>query len=287
MVFQQYAMYPHLNVYNNMAFGLRMRRVSKAEIDRRVRDAARQLGIEDLLERRPAALSGGQRQRVALGRAVVRQPQVFLFDEPLSNLDTQLRVSMRNELVNLQRRLKTTMIHVTHDQIEAMTMGGRMAVMNRGRILQTGRPEEVYDRPSNRFVAEFIGSPPMNLLDGTIEMIDGAVCASVSGFAVAFSAAEGKTLAPWIGKPATLGFRPENVETVAGRETDLVRIPAEVVSTQALGVDTLIKLRHGGCEFTASQRARTDLRPGECIDVFIAPAKCHVFDAGDGDAILW
>src|ERR671915_1449849 len=167
MVFQNYALYPHMDVYKNMAFGLKLRRTPKLEIDRRVREAARILGIEDLLDRKPRQLSGGQRQRVAVGRAIVRHPQVFLFDEPLSNLDAKLRVQTRREISKLHRQLGATMVYVTHDQVEAMTMGDRIVVMNDGRVQQIDTPLNLYDRPRNRFVAGFIGSPAMNFLDGT------------------------------------------------------------------------------------------------------------------------
>ncbi|NLY90511.1 MAG: sn-glycerol-3-phosphate ABC transporter ATP-binding protein UgpC, partial [Firmicutes bacterium] len=173
MVFQNYALYPHMDVYNNMAFGLKLRKFPKAEIDRRVKEAAKILGIENLLDRKPKALSGGQRQRVALGRAIVREPKVFLMDEPLSNLDAKLRVQMRTELQKLHNRLKTTIIYVTHDQIEAMTMGDRIVVMKDGVIQQVGRPLDIYDNPNNVFVAGFIGTPPMNFLEGVLRQENG------------------------------------------------------------------------------------------------------------------
>jgi multiple sugar transport system ATP-binding protein len=175
MVFQNYALYPHMTVYKNMAFGLRLRRFPKAEIDRRVREAAKILGIEELMDRKPRALSGGQRQRVAVGRAIVRQPQAFLFDEPLSNLDAKLRVEMRAELKRLHHRLKTTVIYVTHDQAEAMTLGDRVVVMNAGRVQQVAPPLVVYDFPVNRFVAGFLGTPAMNFIPGRLVAQDGAV----------------------------------------------------------------------------------------------------------------
>src|SRR5919197_2471158 len=181
MVFQNYALYPHMNVYKNMAFGLKLRRTPKPEIDRRVREAARILGIEDLLDRKPRQLSGGQRQRVAVGRAIVRQPEVFLFDETLSNLDAKLRVQMRAELIKLHERLDATMIYVTHDQVEAMTMGDRIVVMRNGFIQQVGPPMEVYNQPQNQFVAGFIGSPPMNFLEARLVADDGGLAVDFQG----------------------------------------------------------------------------------------------------------
>src|SRR6266545_251466 len=181
MVFQNYALYPHMNVYKNMAFGLKLRRTPKPEIDRRVREASRILGIEELLDRKPRQLSGGQRQRVAVGRAIVRQPEVFLFDEPLSNLDAKLRVNMRAELIKLHERLDATMIYVTHDQVEAMTMGDRIVVMRNGFSQQVGPPMEVYNQPQNQFVAGFIGSPPMNFFDARLVADNGGVTVGLQG----------------------------------------------------------------------------------------------------------
>ena len=209
MVFQNYALYPHMSVYENMAFGLRIRKIDKAEIDRRVNEAAKILDIEKLLDRRPKALSGGQRQRVAVGRAIVRNPKVFLFDEPLSNLDAKLRVQMRAEISDLHNRLKATMIYVTHDQVEAMTMGDKIVVMKDGKIQQIGSPLFLYNHPVNRFVAGFIGSPPMNFINVKVVEKDGALYVDEGSFSVKVDNAHVKHLKPYVGKEIVFGIRPE------------------------------------------------------------------------------
>ena len=211
MVFQNYALYPHMTVYKNMAFGLKLRRYPKDEIDKRVHDAARILGIENLMDRKPKALSGGQRQRVAVGRAIVRQPQAFLFDEPLSNLDAKLRVEMRAELKRLHHRLQTTVIYVTHDQAEAMTLGDRVVVMNEGLIQQVAPPLEVYDYPVNRFVAGFLGTPAMNFVPGALVQQDGAVYFVMGQAKVRLPQEVGRRVAKHLGKKVTLGVRPEDI----------------------------------------------------------------------------
>src|SRR5438552_5601014 len=209
MVFQNYALYPHMSVYDNMAFGLRMRKFERPEIDRRVRHAADVLGIQPLLERRPRQLSGGQRQRVALGRAIVRNPRVFLFDEPLSNLDAALRVQMRVELTRLHDRLETTAIYVTHDQVEAMTLGDRVVVMKDGLVQQVGAPLALYERPANRFVAGFIGSPAMNFIPVPIQGSDSSLTAQGTGIRLAIPPVNASQLGPYKGQRVTLGIRPE------------------------------------------------------------------------------
>src|SRR5580658_3960244 len=220
MVFQNYALYPHMSVYDNMAFGLKMRRFDKSEIAKRVQDAADILGIGQLLKRKPRQLSGGQRQRVALGRAIVRHPQVFLFDEPLSNLDAKLRVQMRVELKKLHERLGTTAIYVTHDQVEAMTLGDRVVVMRDGRVQQVGDPMELYNEPANRFVAGFIGSPAMNFVEVRITGESGAVWAEAEGMRLKVPAPLQASLAAYAGKPATLGIRPEDLHIAGGGDPD-------------------------------------------------------------------
>src|SRR3989441_3263639 len=210
MVFQNYALYPHMSVYDNMAFGLRMRKFGREEIERRVRQAAEILGIQELLARRPRQLSGGQRQRVALGRAIVRNPRVFLFDEPLSNLDAALRVQMRVELKRLHDRLETTAIYVTHDQVEAMTLGDRVVVMKDGWIQQVGEPLELYGKPANKFVAGFIGSPAMNFAEATVAEENGAVMVTNPGIRVRVPPAKAEALRQYVGKRGTLGIRPED-----------------------------------------------------------------------------
>jgi multiple sugar transport system ATP-binding protein len=214
MVFQNYALYPHMSVYENMAFGLRIRKIDKAEIDRRVNEAAKILDIEKLLDRRPKALSGGQRQRVAVGRAIVRNPKVFLFDEPLSNLDAKLRVQMRAEISDLHNRLKATMIYVTHDQVEAMTMGDKIVVMKDGKIQQIGSPLFLYNHPVNRFVAGFIGSPPMNFINVKVVEKDGGLYVDEGSFSVKIDNAHVKQLKAYVGKEIVFGIRPEDLMAV-------------------------------------------------------------------------
>ncbi|MBL9001886.1 MAG: sn-glycerol-3-phosphate ABC transporter ATP-binding protein UgpC [Phycisphaerae bacterium] len=223
MVFQNYALYPHMTVYKNMAFALTLRKVPKPEIERRVREAARTLGIEELLDRKPKALSGGQRQRVAVGRAIVREPKAFLFDEPLSNLDAKLRVTTRAELKALHQRLKTTTIYVTHDQEEAMTLGDRIVVMSKGLIQQSGPPLDVYRRPANRFVAGFVGTPPMNFLDGRLEstggglsFIEGSSDPRGTPYTLSIPATRSAALAPFTGKNIVLGLRPQMLREHSG-----------------------------------------------------------------------
>src|SRR5216117_1156162 len=218
MVFQNYALYPHMSVYDNMAFGLRMRKFETEEIERRVNQAAEILGIQGLLERRPRQLSGGQRQRVALGRAIVRNPRVFLFDEPLSNLDAALRVQMRVELKRLHERLETTAIYVTHDQVEAMTLGDRVVVMKDGWVQQVGEPLELYGRPANRFVAGFIGSPAMNFVDVGIQGSDSSLTAQTQGLRVKVPPAHASRLMAYKGQQVTLGVRPEDLHPATGSD---------------------------------------------------------------------
>src|SRR5437588_5004637 len=219
MVFQNYALYPHMTVYDNMAFGLKMRKFPKPEIQKRVKDAAEILGIQDLLKRKPRQLSGGQRQRVAVGRAIVRHPQVFLFDEPLSNLDAKLRVQMRVELKRLHDRLETTAIYVTHDQVEAMTLGDRVVVMKGGWIQQVGEPLELYNTPVNRFVAGFIGSPSMNFADGVVNEEGGALTVSNPGLRIPVSPARAERLRPYKGQSVTIGVRPEDLRICTDART--------------------------------------------------------------------
>src|SRR5499427_4757914 len=218
MVFQNYALYPHMSVYDNMAFGLKMRKFDRADIARRVQEAAEILGIQELLKRKPRQLSGGQRQRVALGRAIVRHPQVFLFDEPLSNLDAKLRVQMRVELKKLHDRLGTTAIYVTHDQVEAMTLGDRVVVMKDGFVQQVGEPLELYNEPANRFVAGFLGSPAMNFATVKLRQDNGAIWAGNTGLAIDVPADIGARLAPYADRDVILGVRPEDLEVANGSD---------------------------------------------------------------------
>ena len=251
MVFQHFTLYPHLNVFQNLAFGLKLRRLPRPQIESRVREAAAMLGIGDLLQRRPAELSGGERQRVALGRSVVRDPQVLLLDEPLSNLDARWRETLQRDLVRLQQQLGTTTIHVTHDQLEAMMMGQRIAVMNAGRIEQIGSPQDVYHTPVNRFVAEFIGSPPMNFLIGRLQIVDGTPTIQCPPIRLALPRQRWPALNSWSGRELTLGLRPEDVRTVRSSGGSCEPLRAQVVRCQAQGADSILQLRCGVHELSA------------------------------------
>ena len=274
MVFQNYALYPHFSVYDNMAYGLRNRGTPKDEIESRVKEAARILAIEGLLERRPRQLSGGQRQRVAMGRAIVRKPQVFLFDEPLSNLDAKLRVQMRVEIKKLQRALGVTSIYVTHDQVEAMTMADKLVVMNAGEVEQIGVPAEVYRRPASRFVATFIGSPPMNLVPATVDG-PGIV-------ALAETVLEARDLDQEVpaGTAVEVGYRPEDVEIVS--EGEAGSLPFAVDFVEELGATQLFHGTVAGKPFV--MQAATGEVPAEAKTLWIsvAPERVHVFDAATG-----
>ena len=286
MVFQSYALYPHMTVAENLAFGLRRRRVEKAEIERRVKDAAQILGLSQLLERKPHALSGGQRQRVALGRAMVREPMVFLFDEPLSNLDAALRVNTRNELIRQHHRLASTMIYVTHDQVEAMTMGSRICVMNGGKVAQIGAPLDVYWQPADTFVARFLGAPPMNLFTLPVAANGaGFEGAAVSGRLTRWREA---TLAPFAGREAILGVRAEdlylNAAAVSGDPGGSVR--GRVFAVEPLGAETLLAIEtEGGTECTARLPRDVAARVGETVALHFAASAAYLFDKATGKAV--
>ena len=288
MVFQSYALYPHMTVYDNLAFGLKRREVEPAEVARRVRAAAGKLGLTEFLKRKPHALSGGQRQRVALGRAIVRDPKVFLFDEPLSNLDAALRVTTRNELIRQQREIGTTSIYVTHDQVEAMTMGHRICIMNQGRVVQVGEPLEVYRHPADTFVARFLGNPPMNLLPGKLELSDGWPVARFAGAAVPLRR-EAASLASYAGRDVTIGIRPEDVyeSTPLGSPEFFVRLPARLVAVEPLGAETLLvlSLDDSGDELVARVGRDTALRSGDRHEVALDAAALHLFDPATTKAI--
>jgi multiple sugar transport system ATP-binding protein len=277
MVFQNYALYPHMTVRDNMAFALTLAKTSAAEITDKVNRAAGILGLRELLQRYPRQLSGGQRQRVAMGRAIVRDPQVFLFDEPLSNLDAKLRVAMRSEIKELHQRLSTTSIYVTHDQIEAMTMGDQIVVMKDGRIEQTGSPLDLYDRPVNTFVAGFIGSPAMNFLPGTLRD-EGAQreVELADGTRVAAPAHRGGRP----GQPVVYGTRPEHLQLAGGEARG--GIPAEVVVVEPTGAETFVACRHHGAELAVVFRDRHRFKPGSTIHLQPDPQRAHLFDADSG-----
>jgi multiple sugar transport system ATP-binding protein len=269
MVFQNYALYPHMTVFDNMAFSMKLAKAPGAVMEREVQRAAQILGLEQLLHRYPRQLSGGQRQRVAMGRAIVRNPQVFLFDEPLSNLDAKLRVQMRSEIKALHQRLKVTTVYVTHDQIEAMTMADKIVVMNNGVIEQAGPPLDLYDRPANVFVAGFIGSPAMNMLDGQI--VDGHFRASDG---LAWTLPERRPATP--GAPILYGIRPEHLRL------DGQGMAASVVLVEPTGSETQVQLRVGERPITAAFRERITARPGEMLKVAPDPAHIHLFDRTTG-----
>ena len=316
MVFQSYALYPHLSVYENIAFGLKVKKVPKAEIDKRVQDAARILDLEPFLKRKPRALSGGQRQRVAMGRAIVRQPQAFLMDEPLSNLDAKLRVQMRAEIARLQHDLGVTTIYVTHDQVEAMTMGDRVAVMRKGELQQVASPQELYDRPVNLFVGGFIGSPAMNMIESTIERVNGGLVATVGSQTLAIDD-ETLTSHPALrareGQPIVLGIRPEDLEDSA-LEPDVPadrRLRGTVSLREALGSEIMVhftidakpaltedvkelaqdmdavavrSLEDGGAKTTMVGRfgARSRIKLGEEVEIAVDTRTLHFFDPDTG-----
>ena len=318
MVFQSYALYPHLSVYDNIAFGLRVKKVPKAEIDRRVQDAARVLGLDPFLRRKPKALSGGQRQRVAMGRAIVRQPQAFLMDEPLSNLDAKLRVQMRAEIAALQRDLGVTTIYVTHDQVEAMTMGDRVAVMRKGELQQVADPQTLYDRPVNLFVGGFIGSPAMNMVEAKLEHRNGSVVTHLGGHELVLdpeTIAAHPGLRAYDGRTIVLGIRPEDLEDAA-LEGDVPagrRIAGAVELTEALGSEIMVhfsteaqqamtedvrelaqdvgderavqQLTSGGAAtatLVGRFGSRSRVRPGECVEVAVDTRALHFFDPETG-----
>ncbi len=299
MVFQNYALYPHMTVFDNMAFGLKLRKVPKEEIKKLVEEAAKILDIAHLLDRKPKALSGGQRQRVALGRAIVREPQVFLLDEPLSNLDAKLRAQMRTEISKLHKKLGTTFIYVTHDQTEAMTMGDRIVVMKDGYIQQIDSPINLYDTPVNKFVAGFIGSPQMNFIDAKLIMQDGKYFVEFGSndktgrgrkfyIEIPSAKADADTLKYYVDKEVVLGVRPENIHDeemfLSAAKTGIIEANVEV--TEILGAETFLYLNCDGISLTARVSPRCTARPGDTVKLAIDPNKIHLFDAADEHALL-
>lgn len=287
MVFQSYALYPHMDVFSNLAFGLRRRKVAAAEVDRRVRAAADKLGLTPYLERKPHALSGGQRQRVALGRAIVREPKVFLFDEPLSNLDAALRVSTRNELIRQQQEIGITTIYVTHDQVEAMTMGHRICIMNNGEVIQIGAPLDVYRNPENIFVARFLGNPPMNLLPMGLAGRDGRPWACIGNVTVPLPFWSTASLGT--SERLILGIRPEDLYEASPRPGDALIVPinARASTIEPLGAETLVGLAIGGepTEIVARFGRDTRFRIGEQATVLLDARAVHLFDPESTRAI--
>ncbi|HUP99438.1 MAG TPA: sn-glycerol-3-phosphate ABC transporter ATP-binding protein UgpC [Aeromicrobium sp.] len=286
MVFQSYALYPHMSVFDNLAFGLKLRKFPKAEIDKRVREAAATIELTNLLDRKPKQLSGGQRQRVALGRAIVREPSVFLMDEPLSNLDAKLRVATRAEIARLHQRLKTTVVYVTHDQVEAMTMGDRIAVMNFGVLQQVGPPQELYERPINKFVAGFIGSPAMNFINVKAEREDGATVLKQATLQLPLPERLRPAVENVSGGEVTVGIRPEHFEIVDGAvrsQGATVRATTEVV--EFLGNEELLHVRVGEHDLVAIVNASHRIKPGDVVDLFVPLDKIHMFETAEGKAL--
>lgn len=287
MVFQNYALYPHMSVYDNMAFGLKLRKFPKEEIDRRVREASAMLGLDQYLARKPKALSGGQRQRVAVGRAIVRKPKVFLFDEPLSNLDAKMRVSTRTEISKLHSRLGATMIYVTHDQVEAMTMGDRICVMKDGRIMQVASPLELYNKPENVFVAGFIGSPPMNFFKGRLQKGAGNLLEFLetnpqsAPVRVTLDAALSAKGAAHLGKDIIFGIRPEDVQDTLtvpdANPAHTIEVKVEV--SEPMGAETYLYLTTGASNFIARVRPTDRFDAGQAVKVTLKMEAAHLFDA--------
>jgi multiple sugar transport system ATP-binding protein len=286
MVFQSYALYPHMTLFENMAFSIRMRKRPKAEIDAKVREAAKILGLENLLDRKPGALSGGQRQRVALGRAIVRDPAAFLMDEPLSNLDAKLRVQTRAEIARLHQRLGTTIVYVTHDQVEAMTMGDRIAVMRDGVLQQVGTPKMLYEAPANRFVAGFIGSPAMNFLTGRVSVEGDNATLELEGLAIPLSGRAGAVARKrGAGAELVVGMRPEHFDAAASSTAGTISIPATVEVVEFLGNDELIHADVAGNDVVALVPSSRGVAVGDKVTLVIADSVVHAFDPAS-DAVI-
>lgn len=280
MVFQSYALYPHMSIYDNMAFGLKLRKTPKDEIDRRVKEAARILDIEHLLDRKPKLLSGGQRQRVAMGRAIVREPKVFLMDEPLSNLDAKLRVQMRIEISKLHQRLQTTIIYVTHDQTEAMTLGTRIVVLKDGVIQQVDSPQNLYDRPSNLFVAGFIGSPQMNFIDATLTKEGNNTYLVFGTNKITVVPEKAEKVKDYIGKEVTFGVRPENIYAAATypKANPNNTVHSTVRVFEMLGAEVFVYVTVEGVDVTVREAPGTVVKPGDDVDICFDVDKIHIFD---------
>ncbi|TAK14910.1 MAG: sn-glycerol-3-phosphate ABC transporter ATP-binding protein UgpC [Anaerolineae bacterium] len=287
MVFQSYALYPHMSVYDNMAFGLKLRKMEKAEIQRRVNKAADILGIQALLDRKPRQLSGGQRQRVAVGRAIVREPNVFLLDEPLSNLDAKLRVQTRAEISKLHKELQTTFIYVTHDQVEAMTMATRIAVMNAGVLQQIDSPQNLYDHPNNKFVAGFIGSPAMNFFDANVVKNDGRLIIDAGTFSVEIPKERASIYESHAGKAVTFGIRPEDIHNPDFTPPNILpaKVEAKVEVTELMGNEIFVYLASGNHSFVARVDPRSRYGYSETVNVAFNMANMHVFDQATEQAI--
>jgi multiple sugar transport system ATP-binding protein len=287
MVFQSYALYPHMSVYDNMAFGLKLRKYPKEEIKRRVDEAADILGIEDLLDRKPRQLSGGQRQRVAVGRAIVREPKVFLLDEPLSNLDAKLRVQTRTEITKLHKRLATTFIYVTHDQVEAMTMASRIAVMNQGILYQLDSPQNLYDYPDNLFVAGFIGSPAMNFFNARLRKDGGNLVVDAGAFAVKIPDDRKNIYMPHEGKDVVFGIRPEDIYDPKFEAPNIIgeSVVGSVEVTELMGNEIFVFFKSGDHDYVGRIDPRTDFKMGDNVQATFNMANMHIFDKENEQAI--
>ncbi|MEK6222311.1 MAG: ABC transporter ATP-binding protein [Chloroflexota bacterium] len=287
MVFQSYALYPHMSVFDNMAFGLKLRKIDNKDIKRRVHNAADILDIEDLLDRKPRQLSGGQRQRVAVGRAIVREPNVFLLDEPLSNLDAKLRVQMRAELSKIHQQLQTTFIYVTHDQVEAMTMATRIAVMDRGILQQIDTPHNLYDAPNNKFVAGFIGSPSMNFFDATILKADGGLQINGGTFTIKIPQEKIKLYVKHVDKPIIFGIRPEDIHNpdYSPPEITPASVQGEVDVTELMGNEIFVFVKNGSHNFVARVDPRSEYVVGDNVELAFNMGNMHIFDKATGEAI--
>ena len=287
MVFQNYALYPHLSIYDNMAFGLKLRKYPKAEITRRVQNVAQKLGLDTVLDRKPKALSGGQRQRVALGRAIVREPQVFLFDEPLSNLDAKLRVEMRKEIAGLHRDLGATMVYVTHDQVEAMTMGDRIVVLKDGYVQQIAPPLTLYNTPANRFVAGFIGSPSMNFVEGRLEARGTGAAFAAPGVGAALQGTLASEVQGRIGQAVTLGIRPEDLYVAGsapeGRPTATLDLDLDAV--EPMGNEIVLYASRASIDVVARVEPQAIPEPGQPVSLALDLGKVHLFDAETGESL--
>ena len=286
MVFQSYALYPHKNVYENIAFGLKMRKYDKSEIDGRVRDAAERLHIEHLLDRLPSQLSGGQRQRVALGRAMVRQPSVFLMDEPLSNLDAALRISMRAEIKQLHHSMQTTFVYVTHDQAEALTLADRIVVMKDGVVQQIGTPDEIYEKPTNLFVASFLGNPPINLLEGKLVAEGGKVFFTKGNFRMEFPSDITAKLSSHAGKSVTLGIRPEDVNEKGEAAAGTV-VSGTVNTVLPMGSEQYLSMTIEGTEVFFRLSKELKHKDGDRVSLDVNRNRLHVFDKETGKSLIW
>ena len=282
MVFQNYALYPHMSVRDNMAFGLKLRKFKKEDINKRVNDAAAILGLVEYLDRKPKALSGGQRQRVAMGRAIVRDPSVFLFDEPLSNLDAKMRVEMRKEILHLHKRLSTTMIYVTHDQVEAMTLGDRICVMSAGLIEQVGKPTDVFDNPASLFVARFIGTPPMNIFEGSLTEKDGVILFEGGAIKAPIDAGHYDRVRGYVGKGVALGLRPKSMAPAAGPVGGHTEFSGTIEVSEMLGEEVLSHLVNGDHKFIVSIDPHMKLDMDGVIHLAPNMQRAHIFDLESG-----